>query len=154
VKKLSTPHDSVACRTIFSCNNLKWLFSVWCYQSITSLWIDHHLSSLQHYFSSLKFVGIDWCSVLSQSPHSISIILRSFLFQTFCCLFYAVFRIIVIFNSRMLWYTVEFMVYLMTARRSVPVATKQAQLISPPPQCFKVCTRHLCWYAVFGFLLL
>ena len=76
--------------------------------------------------------------------------LESFLFQTFCCRFAAVFGIIVLlmsqyqpsfscrtdgltFDSRILWYPEEFMVDSMTARCPGPVAVKQVQIFTPPP---------------------
>jgi len=72
--------------------------------------------------------------------------LASFLFQPFCCRFAGVLGIIVLlhdpfcpsfscqtdgftFDSRILWYTEEFMV------NSGPVAAKQAQIITPPSTC-------------------
>jgi len=56
------------------------------------------------------------------------------------------------FDSRIFWYTEEFIVDTMTARCPGPVGVDQYQIISPPPLCLTVCMRCLWWYAVFGFL--
>ena len=42
------------------------------------------------------------------------------------------------------------MVDSMTARCPAPVASKQAQIISPPSPWFTVSVRCLCWFAVFS----
>lgn len=52
-----TPSDSVACRSTFSINNLKWRFSVWPYRSLTSLWKTFG-PFLQRCFSSLMFADL------------------------------------------------------------------------------------------------
>jgi len=52
------------------------------------------------------------------------------------------------FDSRILWYTEEFMVKSVTAGFPGPVAAKQAQIIT---SYLTVGMRCFCWYAVFGF---
>ena len=50
------------------------------------------------------------------------------------------------FDSRIHWYTKEFMVY---SRHPDSIPAKQGQIISPPPPCVTVSMRSLGWYAVY-----
>lgn len=99
-------------------------------------------STLQHCFSSLKFVDIHLCMHLClRSHHNISI-MRS---GPICCRVVGVFRIIDhtawpswphdMLTSRVLLYRKEFMVKSFTAKCPTTVAARQSQIISPPLLC-------------------
>ena len=55
------------------------------------------------------------------------------------------------FDFRLLWYTEEVLVDLITAKWLVPKATKWDQIITPTPPCLAVEMGCLCWYLVFAF---
>lgn len=131
--KISPPHDSVACRAIFNSNNLMEQYIFFCLSQCWRGFLTHF--SLQHWFGSLRFLGISLCAALLGCRHRISVGLRSghlqhldffFLFNNFvvelllsfgsvsCCKaqFQSSCRCWtngIVFDSSILWYTEEFM---------------------------------------------
>ncbi len=60
--KLRTPYNSIACRSTFSSNNLKYTFSVWLYQSLTSFW-----KNLGPHFFTMLIQFICLCTALASA---------------------------------------------------------------------------------------
>ena len=50
VEKQSKPCNSITCRTTFSSNNFEYLFSIWCFESISLLWGNFY----QFFFTMLR----------------------------------------------------------------------------------------------------
>lgn len=93
--KISPPHDSVACRAIFNSNNLMEQYIFFCLSQCWRGFLTHF--SLQHWFGSLRFLGISLCAALLGCRHRISVGLRSghlqhldffFLFNNFVAKFW------------------------------------------------------------------
>lgn len=140
----STPYHSAASRATFNSNNLKPLFSIWLYQSLTPMegWF---ILLCRHFFiySSLKFLSafqflwdwnFDWAEPLW---------LSFFFSHPFCCIFVPLLRIRhfylakfkpsfsyctegLKFDFTILWHTKELMVDSVIVRCPDAVAAQQA----------------------------
>lgn len=125
--------------------------------------LSHHCggiltqSSLKLCVSSVRFVGICLCTGFLRSRHSISVFfLYSFLSGFIFACVYAALVAIVLLNGPSSHLTLEYFATQTSSRptqrrRGARVATKQAQINTPPPLPLTVGRRCLCWYAVSGF---
>lgn len=160
-KKLSAPHDSVACRLTFCSNNLNCF--LYDFTSLSRRYggiLAHY--SLQHCSSSLIFMGICLCTALLRSYHSNSFRLKSgLLFWNSIADLLLCLGLLSCYmtqsgpcincwtdgftsHSRVLWNREEVIADSVTERRSSPVAAKQAGLITPPPPCLTLGMKCLC----------
>ncbi len=151
--KLRTPYNSIACRSTFSSNNLKYTFSVWLYQSLTSFWKNFG----PHFFTMLiQFICL--CTALASAFQAgcgldFDWAITTpwlFSFQPFC------WRLLVCLDHCLVaWPNFGhalavirmashlFMVDSVTVRCPGPVATKQAQNHQPSTSLLDF------WYEVF-----
>ncbi len=158
--KLRTHYESTACRSTFSSNNLNNHFLYFCHSG----GILAH-SSLQRCSSLLRFVAICLCTALITAFQSgwrldLDWAITTpyfFSFQLFCCRFAVCLGSLsccmtqfwtdgLIFDSRILRYTEEFMVDSVTVRCPGPVAIKQAKNHHPstsmPDFWYGAFTKH------------
>lgn len=119
--------------------------------------------STQFFTASFQFIemcSIHSCTALSWCHHSTTNSLPSYMTQTgprFCCWTDGLTS-----DSRMFWYTEDFMVKLVTTRCQIPVcAKKKAPKISPPPLCWQLvrgengeCFFQTWCFALWPFTLL